>query len=74
MLFCNRNGKIWPFWTNDMDCDILEVHDQHVTCLVKHVEHKEKYMISCIYSKCRDHLRRPLWERLFHFSDMNLPW
>ena len=71
---CNNNGKIWLFWTNDMECDILEIHDQHITCWAKHVEHNEKFFFSLIYAKCKEHLRRPFWERLYHISNMDSPW
>lgn len=70
---CNQNGKIWMFWTTDYSCDILETDEQHITCELQHVELTEKFMISFIYAKCRDHLRRPLWDRLLHYSNMNKP-
>ncbi|KAG5616052.1 hypothetical protein H5410_015876 [Solanum commersonii] len=54
--------------------EVLEMHDQHITCSMKHVEHKEKFLVSCIYAKCKEQLRRPLWDRLLHFSNMDIPW
>ncbi|XP_015054775.1 uncharacterized protein LOC107001126 [Solanum pennellii] len=71
---CNRNDKIWLFWINHMECDTLEVCDQHITCWIKHVKHNEKFIISLIYAKCKEHLRRPLWEKLNHIYDMDSPW
>lgn len=72
---CNHNGKFfWLFQSKDVECDILKGHDQHITCIVEHVEHNENFMDSCIYSKCKDHLRRPLLYKLFHFSNMDIPW
>ncbi|KAG5606113.1 hypothetical protein H5410_027605 [Solanum commersonii] len=47
----NQNGKIWIFWNADIQCQILENEDQHITCELNHVECKEKYMISFIYAK-----------------------
>ena len=71
---CNNNGKIWLFWTNDMECDILEIHDQHITCWAKHVEYNEKFIFSLVYAKCKEHLRRPLCERLYRISNIYSPW
>lgn len=33
----------------------------------------ESFMTSFIYAKCKDYLRRPLWVRLLHFSNMDIP-
>ncbi|KAH0725234.1 hypothetical protein KY284_001099 [Solanum tuberosum] len=57
-----------------MDCTVLETDDLHITCVLQHVECKEKFMTSFIYAKCKDYLRRPLWDRLMHFSSMDIPW
>ncbi|KAH0655754.1 hypothetical protein KY285_030636 [Solanum tuberosum] len=70
----NPNGKIWIFWNAEVDCNILEADEQHITCDLQHVEYKEKFMTSFIYVKCKDHLRRSLHDRLIHFSNMNIPW
>ncbi|XP_049378372.1 uncharacterized protein LOC125843202 [Solanum stenotomum] len=70
----NQNGKIWIFWNADIQCQILENEDQHITCELNHVECKEKYMISFIYAKCKDHLRRPFWDKLMQLSDKDIPW
>ena len=71
---CNGNRKIWLFWTNDMECDTMENHDQHITCWAKHVENSEKFIISLIYAKCKEHPTTPLRERLYHISNMDNPW
>lgn len=71
---CNPNGKIWLFWTSDYTCNIMENDEQHITCDLQHMEVSGNFIISFIYAKCRDHLRRPLWDRLLHFSDLDKPW
>ncbi|KAK6803201.1 hypothetical protein RDI58_000985 [Solanum bulbocastanum] len=30
--------------------------------------------MSFIYDKCNDHLRRPFWDKLINFSNLNIPW
>ncbi|KAH0773495.1 hypothetical protein KY290_010632 [Solanum tuberosum] len=72
--FFNKNGKIWIFWNEDMDCHIIEAEDQHITCSLEHIEVKDKFMISFIYAKCKDHIMRPLWDKLLQFSTNNTPW
>ncbi|KAH0714942.1 hypothetical protein KY284_007847 [Solanum tuberosum] len=72
----NTNGKIWLFWTNDISYKGLEADEQQVTCELNHVEALDTYINTFVYAKCKDHLRRPLWERMLHFADTNnnIPW
>ncbi|KAH0665370.1 hypothetical protein KY285_026576 [Solanum tuberosum] len=35
---------------------------------------KISFFITIVYAKCKDYLRRQLWDRLIHFSNMNIPW
>ena len=34
----NCNGKIWVFWSSDINCNILDVDQQQITCNMKHNE------------------------------------
>lgn len=70
---CNQNGKIWLFWTTNYTCNVLETDEQHITCELKHMEWCDSFIISFIYAKCRDYLRRPIWDRLLHFSNLDKP-
>ncbi|XP_047264380.1 uncharacterized protein LOC124896702 [Capsicum annuum] len=70
----NPNGKIWIFWTQDVSCKVLESDDQQITYEFKHVEHPSTFLMTFIYAKCRDHLRRPLWDRLLQVATTELPW
>lgn len=72
----NINGKICPFWNHDVDCQVLEADEQHITCEIKHVQLSSHFTVTFMYTKCRDYLRRPLWDRLLHYSDINSesPW
>ncbi|KAH0697938.1 hypothetical protein KY289_015420 [Solanum tuberosum] len=73
-VFSNQNGKIWFFWTIDYDCTSLESDDQQVTCEMKHTGNPEKFMITFGYAKCKDELRRTLWDRFIHLSTVKIPW
>ncbi|XP_049391547.1 uncharacterized protein LOC125855953 [Solanum stenotomum] len=72
----NTNGKIWLFWTNDISCKVLEADGQQVTCELSHVESPDNYINTFVYAKCKDYLKRPLWDRMLHLADTNntIPW
>ncbi|XP_015170975.1 uncharacterized protein [Solanum tuberosum] len=70
----NPNGKIWVFWSNEVTGHILEKHAQHITITFKHTNISEKFMMSFIYAKCKDYMRRSLWDRLIFYANMDLPW
>ncbi|KAH0712277.1 hypothetical protein KY289_008236 [Solanum tuberosum] len=72
----NCNGKIWLFWNLDIDCKILDEDDQHVTCEIAHNELQTQFTTTIIYAKCKDLLRRPLWDRMLQQANdtANSPW
>ncbi|KAK4731472.1 hypothetical protein R3W88_024460 [Solanum pinnatisectum] len=51
-----------------------ENSEQHITGEFKHSDLANKLMVSFIYAKCKEHMRRPLWDRLLHFSSRDIPW
>lgn len=67
---CNPNGKIWIFWTRDLEGKAIDIDDQHVTYEWTHVENPNTFSTSVIYGKCREHLTRPLWISCFNFLVM----
>ncbi|KAK4721510.1 hypothetical protein R3W88_011743 [Solanum pinnatisectum] len=72
----NPNGKIWLFWTNDTTCKVLETDEQQITCEINHTAIPETYIKTFVYAKCKEYLRKPLWDRLLHFADTRnaTPW
>ncbi|KAK4707383.1 hypothetical protein R3W88_033072 [Solanum pinnatisectum] len=70
----NPNGKIWLLWSNDITGNIHENGEQHFTCEFKHSDLNESFMVSFIYAKCKEHMRRPLWDKLLHFANRDIPW
>ncbi|KAK6780088.1 hypothetical protein RDI58_022272 [Solanum bulbocastanum] len=72
----NSNGKIWLFWNTDVTCKILEADEQQVTCEINHNEVPVTYIKTFIYAKCKEYLRKPLWDRLLYFADKtdSIPW
>ncbi|KAG5605816.1 hypothetical protein H5410_027308 [Solanum commersonii] len=70
----NPNGKIGLFWSTEIIGHILENHEQHITGNFKHPNLTEQFMISFIYAKCKDHMRRPLWDRLLFYASIDVPW
>ncbi|XP_015166827.1 uncharacterized protein [Solanum tuberosum] len=72
----NINGKICLFRNTDIVCTVLETDEQQVTCEISHTEIQGTYIKTFVYAKCKDYLRRPLWDRLLHISDTRdtIPW
>ncbi|XP_015057525.1 uncharacterized protein LOC107003747 [Solanum pennellii] len=61
--------------TSDIDCNILDEDEQQITCDMKHNELQYKFTSTFTYAKCKDRLRRPLWEKLLHHASINInPW
>lgn len=71
---CNPNNKIWLLCDKDMDCRVLYNKEQHITCVLKHVMCPQSLMMTFVYAKCKDALRKPLWDRLLLHSNTNSPW
>ncbi|KAG5615000.1 hypothetical protein H5410_014824 [Solanum commersonii] len=72
----NTNGKIWLFWTNEITCSVFEADEQQISCELTHTEVPETYIKTFVYAKCKDYLRKPLWDRLLHLADTKdtIPW
>ncbi|XP_049375739.1 uncharacterized protein LOC125840542 [Solanum verrucosum] len=59
----------------DIDCVILEEDEQQITCDIGHNELQTHFNMTFVYAKCKDHLRRPLWDRMiFRAGESNRPW
>ncbi|KAG5605885.1 hypothetical protein H5410_027377 [Solanum commersonii] len=70
----NPNGKIWLLWSSEITGNIHENSDQHITGEFKHSDLTERFMVSFIYAKCKEHMRRPLWDKLLHYASRDIPW
>ncbi|KAK4733755.1 hypothetical protein R3W88_008016 [Solanum pinnatisectum] len=70
----NSNGKILLLWSNEITGNIQENGEQHIIGEFKHSDMPERFMAYFIYAKCKEHMRRPLWDRLLHFANRDIPW
>ena len=70
----NPNNKIWLFWTDEVNCRILDSDKQHITCEIRHEECNGKFIMTYVYAKCKDQLRRPLWDSMLKWSKTMYPW
>ena len=70
----NPSNKIWLFWTNEVCCNIVESSEQNITCEISHEECSEKFLMTFVYAKCKDQLRKPLWESMLKWSAPSYPW
>ena len=59
------------FFDNVISCKDLEADQQQVTCKLCHVEVVDTYINRFVYEKCKDCLRRQLWDRMIHFAYTN---
>ncbi|KAK4733751.1 hypothetical protein R3W88_008012 [Solanum pinnatisectum] len=64
----NCNGKIWLFWNLDIDCKVIDEDEHQITCEMVHNELHTKFTNTFVYVKCKDHLRRPLWDKMLQHA------
>lgn len=72
--YSNPNNKIWLFWNEEVNCNILDSNQQYITCEIRHEDCNENFIMTYVYAKCKDHLRKPLWDGMLNWSDTNYPW
>ncbi|WMV30203.1 hypothetical protein MTR67_023588 [Solanum verrucosum] len=50
--------------------------DQQITREINHTEAPDTYIKTFVYAKCKEYLRKPLWDKLLHFADTRdaTPW
>ncbi|KAG5592791.1 hypothetical protein H5410_043305 [Solanum commersonii] len=71
----NISNKIWIFWNNDHQIDILKDKDQHMLLHISKVQPIISFHISVVYAKCDEELRRELWDDLRDIANnVNGPW
>ncbi|TMW83798.1 hypothetical protein EJD97_000710, partial [Solanum chilense] len=75
MDFCysNSNNKIWLFWSTEVQSKVIDMDQQAITCEVKHEDCKDHFIITYVYAKCKDYLRKPFWDTLLKWADIDLP-
>ncbi|XP_035548696.1 uncharacterized protein LOC118349203 [Juglans regia] len=66
------DGKLWIFWMNDVDVNVMSCGSQHVTVIVSTGLMKCK--ASFVYAKCTYVQRRELWADLEKESNGIEPW
>ncbi|KAJ0074622.1 hypothetical protein Patl1_37562 [Pistacia atlantica] len=73
--FCSNaafDGKIWIFWSDDYDWDVLSMTNQLISWIFRFGE--EKLYISFIYAKCNSIERRDLWQSLELIDSNESSW
>ncbi|XP_060182357.1 uncharacterized protein LOC132612025 [Lycium barbarum] len=71
----NCNGKIWFVVNDNVDVEILQDLEQHITIKLLFQDWNKSLMVTMVYAKC-DYLERiSLWDSLYSLTDqMELPW
>ncbi|XP_059315482.1 uncharacterized protein LOC132066118 [Lycium ferocissimum] len=73
--FCNPNNKIWLFWDDVYDVNVLFSDDQYVSACVKGVCGIDKVIFTAVYAKCNSEERKDLWEAIDTLSSsVDCPW
>jgi hypothetical protein len=65
----DSSGKLWVFWKDKVQVNILQESNQHVTFIIN-----SSLLISAIYAKCNYMERRQLWDGLLSFGVLQMPW
>lgn len=69
----NKCSKLWCFWNNELDCDVIDNSRQQITLKIKGDEHT--YWITAVYAWNNAVKRRKLWNKLRSMSSrVNGPW
>ncbi|KAJ0088691.1 hypothetical protein Patl1_32423 [Pistacia atlantica] len=66
------DGKIWIFWSDDCDWEVLSMTNQSISGIFRCGE--ENLFISFIYAKCNSIERRDLWQSLELVDSKEDPW
>ena len=67
--------KLGFFWISDIHCNILDEDEQQITCNMKYNELPYQFANTFVYDKCKNHLRRSLWDKMIQHSTLNdNPW
>ncbi|GAA0184605.1 hypothetical protein LIER_31893 [Lithospermum erythrorhizon] len=67
-------NKIWIFWTNSFDVNVLTDQIQFVNFKVSSSICKDEVIVTAIYASCRVSERRKLWDGLLNMSNTLKPW
>ena len=71
----NCNGKIWVFQNEDIEGAIRDEDEQQITCDFKYNEAPNNFTLTFIFAKFKDHLRRPLRDKLIKQDNgSDNPW
>jgi hypothetical protein len=65
----DSGGKLWIFWKDEVQVNILQELNQHVTFIIN-----SSLLISAVYAKCNYMERRQLWDSLLSFGVLQMPW
>ncbi|KAG5615618.1 hypothetical protein H5410_015442 [Solanum commersonii] len=71
----NCSGKIWLFWTDVWDREIISDTIQQITIKFTHNVTKQQALITAVYARCSDLERLELWEDIRWIADAcSVPW
>ncbi|XP_060210339.1 uncharacterized protein LOC132637237 [Lycium barbarum] len=66
----NRNGKIWCFGENILDCSVTSNSNQQITMKIKQLTTNRTFWFTVVYAKTTARKRRKLWHKLRQNSSL----
>ena len=74
-VIINFNGKIWLLWKSDVHCIVRDQDEHQITCDFSHNDLQNKFIMTFVYAKYKDYLRRPPWDKLLQQAENeDEPW
>lgn len=60
----NSNGKVWLFWENTYECEVISNKKQQITMKCRKLGEANYFWITTVYAKSTPTRRKKLWRSL----------
>lgn len=70
----NCNNKIWILYREETQINVLFDHPKMITCSITQNNLKKPIIVSFVYAKSTNALRKDLWNAILEFDLGNFPW
>ncbi|XP_059295529.1 uncharacterized protein LOC132048860 [Lycium ferocissimum] len=71
----NVSKKIWLFWTEEWQAQVIVDSVQHVTLKLSHINLQYEAYVTAVYAKCSGAERQELWDSIGQVAlNVHVPW
>ncbi|XP_060202641.1 uncharacterized protein LOC132631059 [Lycium barbarum] len=71
----NVSQKIWLFWTEEWQAQVIVDSVQHVTIKLSHINMQYEAYVTAVYAKCSGAERQELWDLIGQVAlNVHVPW